>query len=231
MADTLLPSIRSQTIAPDRWLILCDIESPRWFKEAIVDLTRSVGEPVWIDEFSPSAVSELVDERCSSPWLISTRIDNDDCISRDYIKCIQDEFNGKAEFLNFTYGFQYENGWIYHRSDVSNAFISYCEPALSRPRTVFLDGHHLLKNHGAIRQVRSGAMWMQVVHGGNIANRVNGIRAHPKAVASFDISLSFRTIPEYKLTLLRLLDTGRLGFRVMLSPHRLVWLWKTFIGK
>ncbi len=94
-----------------------------------------------------------------------------------------------------------------------------------------MDGHHLLKNHGTIRQLREKLVWMQVVHGDNIANTVHGVRADPRIVSDFANELTLNSYSGLGPRLLAVGDTVRLGLRVVAKPHRLVWLWKSFAGK
>tara|TARA_R100000541_G_scaffold22356_3_gene32300 strand:- start:851 stop:1705 length:855 start_codon:yes stop_codon:yes gene_type:complete len=236
MNKTMLPSMTSQSVHPDNWLVFCDSASPRWFKDKITKLLDGIGEPVWVDEeFSPEAspevVSVIVQSKVMLPWIITTRLDNDDCVSKNFIRTIQSEFREKTEFLNFPTGAQYENGWIYFRSDPSNPFISYCEQTASPIRTVFMDGHHLLSNHGNIRQIGTKAMWMQVVHGNNIANSVHGIRANPALISDFSFDLPVRPFKGVMPRVYAVTDAVRLGVRVLSARHRRVWLWKVIKAK
>ena len=64
-----------------------------------------------------------------------------------------------------------------------NPFISRVEADVRALQTVFVDQHQLLSGYGRITQVRTEPMWIQVIHGGNIANVVRGIRADPSESA------------------------------------------------
>ncbi len=232
MRTTLLPAMTAQSVRPHAWLVLCDSGSPGWFRAEIEKDLAGIGTPVWLDEtFSPSLVAGIVRGYVSSPYLITTRIDNDDSVSSDYLQRVQEEFTPTPNvFINFTHGAQYEDGWIFHRSDPANAFISMIEDAASI-RTVFVDWHTLLGAHGPIRQVRTSPMWLQVVHGSNIANSTHGIRADPVILNKFVTGLPIRTVGKLYLSLLATYDAILLAIRVISKPHRIVWLLKTVFAK
>ena len=63
--------------------------------------------------------------------LITSRLDNDDAIARDFVEMVQNCFTKQeVEFINFTYGAQYSDGRMFARLDPSNAFISLIERRL-----------------------------------------------------------------------------------------------------
>lgn len=228
MKETLLPAMSGQTVSPDRWLVLCDAGSPDWFKCEVTDDLRGVGEPVWVEDgFDPS----IVQPYASSPWLITTRVDNDDCVSTEYIRRIQNQFDFTRKFINFPYGLQYERGWTYHRVDMSNAFISLVERSDSPIATVFIDGHHLLKRHGKLKQVWAPPMWMQIVHGGNVANVVRGVRSHSGHAKEFPTLLPINKVSPILTFLLALKDTLALALHIASKPERLFKLGKIILGK
>lgn len=221
--------MKAQSVRPDAWLILCDLGSPAWFKEEISALTAGVGEVAWVDgPFVPGASADLVAEilqgYCRENWLITTRVDNDDCVSRHFVRRIQAEFRERREFINFTFGAQHDKGQIYFRLDPSNAFISCVEPAEGGFRSVFVDGHHLLKHHGPVRQVWTAPMWMQVIHGDNIANRTGGIRVSPRWTSDFVHKLPLNDFSGLKGVSLAAKDAFLLFFRVVASEERRAWI-------
>jgi hypothetical protein len=236
MRETMIPAILSQTVAPDRWLVFCAADSPDWFKIEITEALLGIGEPVWIQEaFAPETsshvISLIVQQYVTSQWLITTRIDNDDCVSRFLIEKVQSHFDGNEKFVNFPYGLQYEKGWIYHRLDMSNAFISFFERANKPLKTVFMDGHHLLKHHGTIIQAWLSPMWMQIVHDDNIANQIRGVRSSPKMAFDFATSLPLNKVSAAHLALLTAKDVLTLGMHVVSKPDRLNKLRKMVAGR
>ena len=226
-----LATVRSQVRHPDLWLVFCDRRSPGWFRtELEAMLTEPHFEAVWLDEvFGRDICAREVAQRASGcTFLITTRLDNDDLVARDFIDAIQACFNEQVlGFVNFTHGAQTEDGRIYLRSDPSNAFVSLIERRTpGRPMTVFVDAHNRLGKHGKIVQVRTHPMWIQVIHGANMANLVHGIRTRPDIVLRyFDARLPVDHTGVVTLEVDRVISALRLAVRVLSRPHRIRWGW------
>ena len=175
-----VPSVCAQNVWPDGWLVFCSQLSD-WLQHELDQIQQDVPflKAVSIDgeltlEAARSAVRSEVPKGAEK--LTTTRLDSDDAISQGYLEAVRIAAQrANSEFLNATHGLQLHKGRLYHRSDPSNAFISFVEPAES-PKTVFVGGHHELAQFGLIRQFGGRAMWLQVVHGGNVSNQVSGCR-------------------------------------------------------
>lgn len=225
-------SITSQTVPPDDWLVLCG-PSPDWFRDEMRSLGSEIAclTVVYTNEvFSPQLVGEVVRAQLSGETteIITTRLDNDDAISTGFLEALRrGSLTIDSGFVNITHGLQIQSGRIYHRSDPSNAFASLIETVdhVEPPRTIFLAGHDQLPHHGQVHQLRSDEVWLQVVHGSNIANAVRGVRANPAIYQrrfAFDLELDHIARPA--LLLDQLATSIRLGLRVIRRPSRLKWL-------
>lgn len=228
-----LPSVLGQAVGPDGWLVFCDAASPEWFREEIESTLQPYGfHAIWLDKpFSPAVVSDAVATRARSgaPYLITTRLDNDDALAREFVATVHTYFAGQeSQFVNFTYGLQLHGSRVYHRADPANAFASLIERrSMLRPRTVFVDQHPRLGQHGPLAQVRSPPMWLQVVHGSNVANEVRGVRARPSILEiRFDVRADLEPVSTMGLRIDQARTGARLMLRVMRRPHRLLWLWR-----
>lgn len=226
-----LPSVVGQTRPPNTWLILFG-PSPQWLRDefAVLQSDASWIRPVETDEpFSPALVRGLVKAALpsSTKRLITTRVDNDDVIADGYLEAVRaeaaDDYHG---FVNFTHGLQLAQGKLYRRSDPSNAFVSLAEP-MDELRTVFVDQHPDLARHGPMKQVHTSPMWIQVVHGGNLANVARGIRADPaKFGSTFTAELDLRRTSAIGLRADQALSAVKLGTRVIRKPSRILWALK-----
>jgi UDPglucose 6-dehydrogenase len=194
--DVCCPSIRSQTSRQFHWLVFFDSEREVWFDEEIRRLSEDgLFEPVWFEgRFDSRIVASVAAEHSSAEWLITSRVDNDDAISRDFVEAVQSQFRDQEfEFINFQSGLQMTDaGELFQTFDPSGPFISLIEKRTNEyPRCVYLSPHTEVGRHGAIRQVKSHPMWLQIIHGRNLGNAVQGIRANPAALsAHFDIALA-----------------------------------------
>jgi Putative rhamnosyl transferase len=226
-----LPSMRSQTVQPDRWLIVCHDGSPDWFRQQLIDVLSDVPayEPIWMaGHWDPDAGARLVKERVprDATQLLTTLLDNDDAVARDFLKSIRAHCHGQAwELLNLTKGSQAANGKLYLRSDPANPFISLLEDITDdSPRTAFLDWHNRLPNHGPVRQIHTHPMWVQIVHDRNMANRVHGIRTSADVIARhFDVDLGIQPVTRTELLADRIRTSLALSLRVVQKPHRIMW--------
>lgn len=207
-----VPSVAGQTSPPTRWLVVCRDDSPEWFREELAT-SAGVYEPVWISgQLFPEVAGELVQQRrTGAEHVITTRIDNDDAISRDFCELVQGSLDGQDfEFVNLTVGAQWDGSHLYVMRYPKNAFISLIERAPDRPRTVWLDQHGYLDRYGPVREVEAHPAWVQVVHGANLGNRIEGFRVARSAVQPwFDVELPAPDLSAARMAVLRLADRGR----------------------
>jgi hypothetical protein len=183
---------------------------------------------VWIDgPLSPEIIACILTERATTPWVISSRLDNDDALARDYIESVQTEFRRQdAEFINFTGGLQLsDEGALYYRSDPSNAFLSLIEKRTDKPLIgVFVDWHDRVSKHAPVRQVSTHPMWLQMVHGRNIGNAIRGIRADYRLLAMhFDVDATASPIGRSQLLARQTASAVSLAWRVVRKPSRVLW--------
>lgn len=192
-----LPSMASQTVPCDAWLIFCDdgAGSPDWFLKEFEQLLGSAGsvakivlEPTFDWSHIAPHVKDLLPEECI---LLTTRIDNDDAIARDYFESIRAAVRGRREFINFSVGVQYADGRVYRRPDPYNPFITLVESidSAAMPDTVWKVRHDRAFDLADVRQVRAAPMWLANIHGGNLAQEVMGLRwPATKVLTRFDIA-------------------------------------------
>ena len=86
--------------------------------------------------------------------------------------------------LNFPQGFVLdEGGKLYALTHLANSFASWLEPWDAKARTAISINHLKMTRVGPVRQLDGAAAWLQVVHGGNVSNKVRGRRVAPEAAA------------------------------------------------
>ena len=224
-------SIRSQTSTNFRWIVLFDSVREPWFEAEITRLADGLFEAVWVEgPFTPTLAPALVAERSTAPWLITSRVDNDDALARDYVELVQAQFHKQdAEFLNFQSGLQLTDaGALFHRLDPSNAFISLIEKRTGQtPMGVYVSSHDVVANHAPLRQLQAHPMWLQMVHDRNIGNQARGVRANPDLLARyFDIDRAPAPVSRPALAADRVKSASTLAWRVVQKPSRIAWLGK-----
>jgi hypothetical protein len=138
--------------------------------------------PIFPAEGWPRAVAETFGP-APAPWLLTTRFDSDDALAVDHVARLHKELADRARAgrtaerasWNLTNGFVIEDGRVYHHEHRSNAFASWLEP-WDGARTCMSINHMRMAEHGPIHQIGGPAAWLQVVHGGNVSNKVRGRR-------------------------------------------------------
>ncbi len=180
------PSMRAQLNQNFKWLVFFDSETPTEFKQKITNYSEWHNfMPVYVDrEFTHELNRATVFAHLSqeSEFLITTRLDNDDAVSKDFIEVIQSKFQRQSlEFLNLTNGYVWSDGKLYSFKYLKNPFMSLIEQIQERSpdgfKTILCGEHTQLAEIGAIKQVKTTPTWLQVVHGKNVSNRIRGVRA------------------------------------------------------
>ncbi len=172
-----LPSVLAQDCQNFEWIVYFDPESPAWLHRRI-DTYRETGVLTAVlrtevpREQLRSDIAAVVDPR--TEVLITTNLDNDDGIARDFVSRLQ-AVAAPAErvAVYLTTGLIKSPRGVYVHHDPNNAFCSVREPYRA-PVTCWSDWHNLLSRSMPAVAVDSPPAWLQVVHGANVSNRVRG---------------------------------------------------------
>lgn len=176
---TTIASISAQSEPGYKWLVFFDDRVERDFRARVSALAAGRFEPIWTsDFFDGKLVAKFIADRTDKPYVITTRVDNDDSLATDYIATVQGFFAGQERiYINFVRGFQQVvSGRVYRYDAISNAFISMIERADRQGgfRTVFDGKHFEAPRLGDVLQVKTAPMWCQTIHAGNMMNQVRG---------------------------------------------------------
>jgi hypothetical protein len=174
-----LPSVAAQSSQDFIWLVYFDSGTPSEFKKRIEGHARRYPNlrVIYrgIDEID---VKQDIRSMISEPsgWLLTTRLDNDDGLHRDFVATVQSQQNFvKPEALNFPVGIIFAENKTYLHRDESNPFLSLSEPYADFA-TIWSVRHTDVARVFSIRQLPAEPMWLQVVHGDNVSNKVRGTR-------------------------------------------------------
>jgi hypothetical protein len=185
-----LPSVSGQRGADFQWLVFFDAESPAWFKTKISTYEPLV-KPIYIDGLAMDEViagKVLETGLVSSPYLVTTRLDNDDALSNDHLASVQRTFRRQdREFIIFPFGLQSFHGHLYNVYWPANPFLSLIEKVGDQGQltTVFCVPHDRLGEANRSKRVLRSSKWLQVLHDSNHANTLRGwprlnSRSHPR---------------------------------------------------
>jgi len=181
--DFCFESVKAQTNQNFQWLVFFDTTTPLKFRK-IIDIFKSKMDnfiPIYIDGmdlFLPS-IKEYV-SNYNTEFLITSRLDNDDCISKHYINEVQKRFK-RQNFMavDFIDGYSLQikpDVKIGKRIDQYSPFISLIEKN-DNPKTVWSASHSHWKREKNVLFVRNVSVWTAVSH---LENKVNGFGGYGK---------------------------------------------------
>jgi hypothetical protein len=174
-----LPSVKAQSNKKFTWLLYLDTTTAEKYKNKITDLTSGT-ENIKLffingmNEFYPEIQKATTSEKT---YLITTRIDNDDVISKHFIDEIQKKF-ASQDFLAIDvikgYSLQIKPTYILGKKEhVFNPFISLIEKN-ENPKTVWFNDHTQWKKESRIIQITNKRLWMSIIHEKNKVNEFDG---------------------------------------------------------
>lgn len=176
------PSVAAQTNKNFNWLIFFDTSTPEKYKKAIAELVSSRAniKAFYINgmpEFYPAIQQFISEDSKGSPYLITSRIDNDDCIHKNFIDEVQHKFKSQdymAVDIIQGYSLQVKPRFILGKKEhIFNPFISLIEKNES-PKTVWFNDHTLWKKETRITQITDKRLWMSIIHEKNKVNEFDG---------------------------------------------------------
>ncbi|MGY0580694.1 MAG: glycosyltransferase [Paraglaciecola chathamensis] len=226
--DYCFSSLQAQTEQNFTWLVFFDTTTPDRFRSVIARLEQTFSQftPIYIDgmdEFLPQSRRQI-NQRLTQPYVITSRLDNDDSLHQDYIKEVQSHF-AEQQFMaiDFVDGFTLQvepQVRFAKRSHVHNPFLSLIEKADEIKTVWFLERHGQWSEIKALVPVRAKPMWMSVIHMENKVNTFLGFDNIPwNTIAAFHLK------PEIEQALAH----KRLPFeawKVQSLKNKLKTLWK-----
>jgi len=177
-----LPSVASQTNTDFQWLLFFDTTTDADFKTEIEALLQPYlhFKAFYIDgmdAFHSSIKSYIAEDSKDSPYIITSRIDNDDCIRKDYIATIQQQFKSQ-DFMAIDvlkgYSLQVSPDIMLGKKEhIFNPFISLIEKN-DTPKTVWFSDHNMWKKESRRVEIANQRLWMSIIHEKNKVNEFDG---------------------------------------------------------
>ncbi len=171
------PSVASQTNQNFKWLILFDPDTPEKYKQIISKYEKVI--PIYYKR-TPCSLQILVMETIKqsinpdAEFIITTRIDVDDMISKDFVERTQIEMPMKHNTqLVFSLGYilRMHDNILMERKYVYNQFPSYIEKNTKDIKTVWFTSHGNI--HKAedteTKIITTGRMWCWFLHDKNMS--------------------------------------------------------------
>ncbi|MEM1002532.1 MAG: glycosyltransferase [Bacteroidota bacterium] len=176
-----LPSVLNQSNKNFKWIICFDIDTSPKFKSIIKELSEEhfFIIPVFIDDGynSITVLRKTIEDnqKTDNEYLITSRLDNDDSIHKDFIRGIQNAFDPKEGLvIDLVNGYQLmlpknrKTLAIRRMRTPYNHFLSLVE-STSYFNTIF-QKWHLDWKVNITKTVESDGLWLQVIHDSNLVN-------------------------------------------------------------
>lgn len=177
-----VPTVAGQTNRNFKWLLYCDTNTPPDIIELILNSVQNISESelVYVEDFD-AMMTHLKDTcvQSGTPYVITSRLDNDDGISIDYIQTVQDNFSSSGNMIINQLGgiFYHATRHIltYHRYNPNNPFISLIEKTGDATELCTVMGfrHLTPKNYMVSKNVKSKYSFWMTLHDRNAATRKN----------------------------------------------------------
>jgi hypothetical protein len=175
------PSVKNQTDQNFKWLVFFDINTSERYRDKIEEYRLSYKNfhPFFIDGmdlFLPS-IAGKIKALDSKEYIITSRLDNDDCLHKDYAKVMHSYFD-KQEYLAIDivdgYCMQIDaKVKLGRKRQLYNPFISLIEKK-DNCKTVWHKGHTFWKYEKKILRVKNKRLWLGIIHEKNYENMFNG---------------------------------------------------------
>jgi uncharacterized protein YnzC (UPF0291/DUF896 family) len=175
------PSVKNQSNQNFKWLVFFDTNTHEKYKRKIEEYTKIFDNfhPFFIDGmklFLPSII-EKVNELDDKKHIITSRLDNDDSLHKNYVDVVQGCFKSQSYMaidLVDGYGMKIGNkirlGKMKH---LYNPYISLIEKK-ENCKTVWHVGHTYWKYEKYIFRVKNKPSWLTIIHAKNKSNKFRG---------------------------------------------------------
>lgn len=176
-----LASIMSQTDKNFIWVCHVHKDSPEYIKNKFAEYQKQCPQLKIIYGsfyylFKDDLFKFIKTEIPQKTYLITTRCDSDDMIASNYIENIHKHlYKGINYFLDFVNGYIYDaqNDVLCRTKFRRNPFCTRVEK-MKNFQTVYITSHDSINQKGYVHQLKTEPMWTQVIHGGNILNKLDG---------------------------------------------------------
>jgi hypothetical protein len=172
-----LPSVAAQTDRRFSWIIYFDPQSPAWLRQRIEAHSNAHHYvPLFREEVSRTEllgdIEGVVGGRHDE--LLTTNLDNDDALARDFCERLHAEPRpGATTAYFFANGLVRNAKGLYRHRDPRNAFPSV-RAGWTEPVTCWSAWHTVLDRTMEVVELGGAPGWLQVVHARNVSNRTRG---------------------------------------------------------
>lgn len=178
-----LPTVAAQTCQDFIWLVLFDQATPQWALDRIAQCQRARAfTPLFLGQFGAEGWAQMVRDAIGAPQpgrlVVTSNLDNDDALAASYVARVQAaaraHWQGRTLAINAPVGLVLAGRRLYRYHHRSAAFTNMVEADDPAMRTTMTIRHNDLPHVLPLVQLDPAPGWLQVIHGGNVSNRVRG---------------------------------------------------------
>jgi hypothetical protein len=177
-----LPSFASQTNKDFFLILLCDPNTPKIFKEKLLNYTKQFSfiKIIWTITNGPEINSQILElyNSCrtnNTDTILASRCDNDDSVHVTYIDTIKSTSNQKYKVLSLAKGIFWDtklNKFL--DSDFPTGPFVTTKSTIKEFFNPFSYTHHdMVLKHNSLILKTEYPMWLVLCHGGNQWNRLD----------------------------------------------------------
>ncbi len=200
-----LPSVQNQSVQDFCWFVFFDTETPKKYKSRITELSLEYKNfrPIYIEGMANliRSVKENILKKISEndEFIITTRLDNDDILHKDFIKSIQLLYKPvNNTVVDLRKGYQVtlnknHNQQIRKITNDFNPYVSLIEMA-EQCNTVLSRNHKKWRNAVSSIIYNEKPLWCELVHEENMLNatRKNTLRSYSINNQDFGLNGEFK---------------------------------------
>lgn len=199
--DYCVPTIVSQTNQDFEWLVFFDTSTKTEFRTIVDTLQAEIPnfKPFYVDgvaAFNPTLTNYIA--KSDTDYIITSGLDNDDSLHKDYINEVQSYFNQQDFlYLDFVDGYTLQirpEARVGKKLHPFNPFASLIEKN-DNAQSIYFREHHHWKREKRVLQIRHKRIWSSVIHSENMVNEFTGYDAVDisKFFESFAIDKTIQT--------------------------------------
>jgi len=170
------PSIVNQENQNFIWLVFLSDKTPEHYRQLFSKHNRMIPiyckeqgfDDIQIKGFVNKHIKQFVDS--DAEYLITSRVDIDDMISKDYVQSVQTEMP-MTDNTNLVFSLGYvldlPSKTLMERKYVYNQFPSYIEKNTDNFKTVWFAGHHQIHLTTETKIIEQGRKWCWILHAKN----------------------------------------------------------------
>ena len=172
------PSVLNQSKKEFLWIIFFDIDTPEIYRKKAQSLLQHSEKIkiIFIDGFKElnTSLQEIIKPFITGSYVVTTRLDNDDIIHRDFIATINElAVPSNNTIIDLVTGYQlklsFEKAIIRQYENAFNPFISLVETS-NQVKTVLSKMHNEWEGADKIIKFSKKPLWVEYIHGKNAAN-------------------------------------------------------------